>query len=384
MAFFDTSARRTLSFEEYSQGLMDVLAKNGAPKVLLDAMTKVEEAILRDRVYTAPEALCDSVDKTRLFEAFCDLDLLSTSGAPASPRKPWQKVIDYGGFVELSGSAQVQVRHARVGRPEKGTWRLAGMHSGDGSLGWAHTAHRWLALTHWRDWGHGWTLTPRGSPWGLAWMHGGSGRHGRPGCVFPKSMPVINEQACWLDFSEQGSPAIFSICLDPGNVSAKSFVYLLNVALASGLWKNTYLAAIDSVSNKISITANGRNAVPFKLLFGSGPNAENSLAPLLGFTVADTSFGLVQTAGGHVNLASSLFVDFVMENLPSIAAKRVVSRQNGAMQPVTLSAPLVPTIRAKEPLPEKDSGVGKKVVAAAALVGLGSAAYYLFKDPQES
>lgn len=41
-------------------------------------------------------------------------------------------------------------------------------------------------------------------------------------CIFPKSQPVINEQSCKLDFMEQGNQTVFSICLDNGNVSAKS------------------------------------------------------------------------------------------------------------------------------------------------------------------
>lgn len=284
-------------------------------------------------------------------------------------------------------------------------------------------------------------------------------------CIFPKSQPVINEQSCWLDFVEQGNPVTFSICLDPGNVSAKSLVYLLNVALASGAWSNTYITAMDSVSNRVSFTAGGSSAIPFKILFGTGPNRENSLAPLLGFSMVDTSFALVQTGSGHVNLASSLFVDFVMENVPGIATKQVMSRQGGTMQrrnvlarvpldcltgavkfyyadawnmlnnyfppikfdsiklslindsgrtylpdglnhsltleivqlgmafkndilssqqpvckSVTLDAPIVPPVKIVE---KKEEGWGKGVVAASAILGLGAASYYLFKDTND-
>lgn len=82
-------ARHTLTYEEYADKLLAVLAENGAPEVLMEAMTKMDNAIVKDRAYTAPEALNDSMDKTKLFEAFCDLDLLATTG-PTSPRRSWQ------------------------------------------------------------------------------------------------------------------------------------------------------------------------------------------------------------------------------------------------------------------------------------------------------
>lgn len=285
-------------------------------------------------------------------------------------------------------------------------------------------------------------------------------------CIFPKSQPIINEQSCWLDFVERGNAAVFSICLEAGNVSAKSFIYLLNVALSSGPWSNTYTTAMDSVSNRITFTASGTSAVPFRILFGSGPNRENSLAPLLGFSTVDTDEALVQTGSGHVNLASSLFVDFVMDNIPRVATKQVISRQGGGMQrrnvlarvpldcltgavkfyycdpcdilsnyfppikldrirlnlindsgrpylpdglnhnltleivqlgrafkndilsskqpickSVTLEAPIASPVKVLEQ--KTEDGWGKKVVAAGALLGVGTAAYYLFQDPKE-
>jgi hypothetical protein len=81
---FDTEERHTLTFDEYSTKLIGILTANGAPSALVDAMRELEERILRDRVYRAPEVLCDSIDKTRLFRLFCDL-------APEAPITPWQE-----------------------------------------------------------------------------------------------------------------------------------------------------------------------------------------------------------------------------------------------------------------------------------------------------
>lgn len=107
---------------------------------------------------------------------------------------------------------------------------------------------------------------------------------------------------------------------------------MLNAALASGAWQNTYIVAMDPVSSRISITAGGTSAIPFRLLFGTGPNQENNIASTLGFERVDTGEALAQLGNGHINLASSPFVDFVMENIPNVATKRVISRQGGAMQ----------------------------------------------------
>jgi hypothetical protein len=87
--YFESSARHTLNYDEYAEKLLTVLSQNGAPKLLMEAMRKMDNSITKDRAYTAPEALNDSLDKTRLFEAFCDLDLLATTG-PTSPRRGWQ------------------------------------------------------------------------------------------------------------------------------------------------------------------------------------------------------------------------------------------------------------------------------------------------------
>lgn len=88
-SLFDASHRHTLTFEDYSSELSDVLERAGAPTVLIDALKKVEETIMHDRAYTAPEAMNDAADKTRLFEAFCDLDLM-TAEAGESPRTQWR------------------------------------------------------------------------------------------------------------------------------------------------------------------------------------------------------------------------------------------------------------------------------------------------------
>ncbi|GAQ93055.1 hypothetical protein KFL_012750010 [Klebsormidium nitens] len=150
-------------------------------------------------------------------------------------------------------------------------------------------------------------------------------------CAFPKSQPIINDQGCFIDFQEQGNPSMFSIRLDTGNVSSKTLISLLNSGFSGGPWTNTYVAEINSLTSKLSITANGDAAVPFRLLFQSGPNASASLANILGFAGEDSPFALVQTGQRHVNLSGSLFCDISIEELPRNATKQVIFRQGGRM-----------------------------------------------------
>lgn len=149
-------------------------------------------------------------------------------------------------------------------------------------------------------------------------------------CVFPKSQPIINDQGCFIDFREQGNPSTFSIRLDTGNVSAKTLVSLLNAAFAAGPWVNSYAAAIESLTSRLIITANG-DAVPFRLLFKTGPNASASLANILGFAAADTPFALFQKGQRHVNLSGSVFCNVSIAEVPRIATKQVVFRDGDKM-----------------------------------------------------
>lgn len=71
--------------------------------------------------------------------------------------------------------------------------------------------------------------------------------------------------------------------------------------------------------------------MPFRLLFQTGPNASASMANILGFGATDSPFALVQTGQRHVNLASSLFCDISIEEVPRIATKQVIFRENGEM-----------------------------------------------------
>lgn len=72
--FHAASSRHTLSFEEYALQLTETLSGPRAPKVLIDGLRRMEEVIMYNRAYTAPEALNDAADKMRMFEAFCELE----------------------------------------------------------------------------------------------------------------------------------------------------------------------------------------------------------------------------------------------------------------------------------------------------------------------
>jgi hypothetical protein len=125
--------------------------------------------------------------------------------------------------------------------------------------------------------------------------------------------------------AEAGRAAPFSIQLLAGNYSALSLITAIDAAFAApgGLWSNTYICTIDSITSKVSIRAIG---VAFSLLFASGINSTNSLAKVLGFGRQDTASAISQTGTRHASLILSLFVDVVLEGIPNNAMKQVIGR----------------------------------------------------------
>lgn len=88
--YHPASSRNTLDFEDYASLLIETLTKSYAPKVLIDGICRIREAIMHNRVYTAPEALDDGADKNTIFDAFCNFESM-TSEAVESSKAPWQQ-----------------------------------------------------------------------------------------------------------------------------------------------------------------------------------------------------------------------------------------------------------------------------------------------------
>lgn len=69
----DPDGRQILSYDDYSRIFIDLLKEFGAPTHLLDVVA-MDEWIINDIGYQAPEARSSARYKNKLFKVFCKLD----------------------------------------------------------------------------------------------------------------------------------------------------------------------------------------------------------------------------------------------------------------------------------------------------------------------
>nr|MCH9717216.1 hypothetical protein [Gammaproteobacteria bacterium] len=129
--------------------------------------------------------------------------------------------------------------------------------------------------------------------------------------VIPKSEYNVNPYSQWLDIDEGGT--IYQVQMPVGTYSlaaAINFPANLQASINAIPALAAYTVTYSNFTRKLTIDSNG---AAFTMLFGTGPNRDNSLWQQMGFTRIDTTNAVSHVAPGVIDLngvtAIDLFAD---------------------------------------------------------------------------
>ncbi len=134
--------------------------------------------------------------------------------------------------------------------------------------------------------------------------------------VIPKSEYNVNPYSQWLDIDEGGT--IYQVQMPVGHYSllaATSFVTNLEAAINAVPALAAYTVTYDVITRKLTIDSNG---AAFIMLFGSGPNRDNSLWQQMGFPRTDTTNAVSHVAPGVIDLNGATAIDLYVDELTPI------------------------------------------------------------------
>lgn len=131
-----------------------------------------------------------------------------------------------------------------------------------------------------------------------------------------------------IDWMQAGGGTVFSAFVPPGFYSVSELVVLITSILNSADASQAYLCSVNravagGTQNRITISA----SVFLSLLFASGPNAANTIAPVLGFALTDRTGSLTYT--GITNSGTLLLSTLAGYNfIPPTMFKKVFGAKN--------------------------------------------------------
>jgi hypothetical protein len=132
--------------------------------------------------------------------------------------------------------------------------------------------------------------------------------------VFPKTHPIIYFNAQILQFQEANDNQIFTVEIPFGNYTINELVDVINLKMPSTI--------TTSVSRHNGIITIESTTGAFQFLFKTGSLAHRSIHKVLGFRNFDTTISHKHVAEFHYNLDSSMFVDLIVPEIPTVALKQ--------------------------------------------------------------
>lgn len=148
--------------------------------------------------------------------------------------------------------------------------------------------------------------------------------------IIPNAHPSITQDSCfldireWSDLSDPTTKQNFSIAIPIGNYEIESLSTTLSNAIGALTTRNVYTVAASMQPLRICIRAVGDSQVPFSILFGTGPNANRSLATKMGYKQLDTPYSFTCAGDWSPDLKPPPYVDVVVEEAPGMSCKDVV------------------------------------------------------------